>query len=47
MKEKLRTKTFPTKELLIKWANSKEGTDYIISINYTELDGNWHIFYIA
>lgn len=40
----LKQKTFTTEELLINWANSEDGTDYIISIVF---DGaEWVIFYI-
>lgn len=49
-KEILHSKEFQTKEELIKWANSKKGTEYIISI-ITEPGLNpchvtWTIFYI-
>lgn len=40
----LKQKTFTTKELLIEWANSKSGTDYIISIVFDWAE--WVIFYI-
>lgn len=47
MKDKLRTKDFATKSEIIKWANSKDGTDYIIAIEFNILDLRWHIFYIG
>lgn len=43
-KEKLQVKTFTRSDTMLEWANSEDGTDYIISINYTA--GLWCLFYI-
>lgn len=31
---------------MMDWANSDEGTEYIISINFKEDENLWYIFYI-
>lgn len=40
----LKEKEFDTKQDLIEWANSEDGTDYIISVIFA--DNKWTLFYI-
>lgn len=49
MKEQvgLNFKEFKTKPELVEWANSKEGTEYIISINMDYGKDVWIIWYIV
>lgn len=45
--EMLTSKHFKTELKLITWANSKGGTEYIISIIKDVTNGDWVIFYIV
>lgn len=44
--QKLQSKSFATKLILIDWVNSEDGTDYIISIVFHPRECNWTVFYI-
>lgn len=45
--EKLKFKTFKEAKDLQKWANSKDGTDWISSIHFNIMDLQWYIWYIS
>jgi hypothetical protein len=42
----LREKSFITRDKLVKWANSKSGTDYIVTIIFDAKSEEWVLFYI-
>lgn len=44
--EKLQVKSFQFHKDMLEWANSEDGTDYIISIVLNQDNLNWYIFFI-